>query len=296
MAGLLLSLCGAPDGRMRSAHARSKRPDLMRARKVSTACPPGMRHRMPERFSLCVTRVLQAASTPAFARAGSEPMVRPCSFMSWISHALAVFSEEGEFALDFGAVPFCPVAEVAQRPDHLGDALGIVTQDMAVCLEPAGVYRMVGGCPEMLAGVPEIDDLGLWREGLKEGPVVCGAVSDGGDGAPGAQSADLRDLACELRLQRELAAFGHAAEIEGLQPLALAVVEGDRAAGGLAPAGFGAPGLAGPQRHHDAVERDGGAHRVLRDVAGVPDGGRRLRAEVLPALMHAPGEAQQGAR
>ena len=213
-----------------------------------------------------------------------------------VSHALAVFSEEGEFALDFGAVPFCPVAEVAQRPDHLGDALGIVTQDMAVCLEPAGVYRMVGGCPEMLAGVPEVDDLGLWREGLKEGPVVCGAVSDGGDGAPGAQSADLRDLACELRLQRELAAFGHAAEIEGLQPLALAVVEGDRAAGGLAPAGFGAPGLAGPQRHHDAVERDGGAHRVLRDVAGVPDGGRRLRAEVLPALMHAPGEAQQGAR
>ena len=63
MAGLLLSLCGAPDGRMRSAHARSKRPDLMRARKVSTVCPPGMRHRMPERFSLCVTRVLQAAST-----------------------------------------------------------------------------------------------------------------------------------------------------------------------------------------------------------------------------------------
>ena len=39
-------------------------------------------------------------------------------------------------------------AHIAQRPDHLGDALGIVTQDMAVCLEPAGVYRMVGGCPE----------------------------------------------------------------------------------------------------------------------------------------------------
>ena len=77
-----------PDGRMRSAHARSKRPDLMRARKVSTACPPGMRHRMPERFSLCVTRVLQAASTTP------EPMVRPCSFMSWYRMRLRCFRKK----------------------------------------------------------------------------------------------------------------------------------------------------------------------------------------------------------
>ena len=81
-----------------------------------------------------------------------------------IAHALAVLAEEGKFALDDGArraVPFCPVPEVAQRPDHLGDALGVVTQDMAVCLEPAGVYRMVGGGAEMLAGMPEVDRLRL---------------------------------------------------------------------------------------------------------------------------------------
>ena len=134
---------------------------------MSTACPPWMHHRMPERFSLCVTSVtsvLQAASTPAFARAGPDPMAKPCSLTVAIAHALAVLAEEGEFALDDGArraVPFCPVPEVAQRPDHLGDALGVVTQDMAVCLEPAGVYRMVGGGAEMLAGMPEVDRLRL---------------------------------------------------------------------------------------------------------------------------------------
>ena len=91
-------------------------------------------------------------------------MAKPLFAEVAIAHALAVLAEEGKFALDDGArraVPFCPVPEVAQRPDHLGDALGVVTQDMAVCLEPAGVYRMVGGGAEMLAGMPEVDRLRL---------------------------------------------------------------------------------------------------------------------------------------
>ena len=76
MAVLLLSLAGEADGCMRASHARAKRCDLMRARTVSTACPPWMHHRMPERFSLCVTSVLQAASTTP------DPMAKPCSLRS----------------------------------------------------------------------------------------------------------------------------------------------------------------------------------------------------------------------
>ena len=105
----------------------------------------------------------------------------------------------------------------------------------------------------MLAGMPEVDDLGLGLEALQEGPVVGGAVGDGDDAELGAQPPDMRDLACELRLQRGLAALGHAAEIDGLQTLTLGVVEGDRATGRFAPRGFGAAVFAGPQRHHHAV-------------------------------------------
>ncbi len=106
----------------------------------------------------------------------------------------------------------------------------------------------------------------------------------------------MRDLACELRLQRGLAALRHAGEVEGLEPFALGVVEGDRAAGGLAPAGLVAPVLAGTQRHHDAVERDRGADCLGWDVFRVADTVQRLRPQALPALMHGPGEPLQAAR
>ena len=48
--GLMLSLAGVSVAPMMAFHARSKRADLIRARKVSTACPPAIRQRMPERF------------------------------------------------------------------------------------------------------------------------------------------------------------------------------------------------------------------------------------------------------
>ena len=122
------------------------------------------------------------------------------------------------------------VAEVAQCLDHLGDAAGVVAQDLSALLEPVGRRRVVRGHAEMLAGVPEVDDIGLGREALEEGLVVGGAVGHGADPDLRAHTPDMGDPACELRLQRGLAALGHAAEIEGSEPFALGVVEGDRAA------------------------------------------------------------------
>ena len=149
-----------------------------------------------------------------FDDAGSDSDAPVAEFT--VSHALAVLPEEGEFALDGGAVPACLVAEIAQRPYDSGAAARVVSQDVAVSLEPVGVDGMVGGGAEMLARVPEVDRLRLGREALQEGPVVGGSVSDGGDGDIGARLADMRDLACELRFQRGFAALRHAGEIEVL--------------------------------------------------------------------------------
>ncbi len=128
-------------------------------------------------------------------------------------------------------------------------------------------------------------------------PAFAGAGSgERSDRDIGARVADMRDLACELGLQRALAALGHTGEIEGLEPFAFPAVEGDRAAGGLAPAGLVAPVLAGAQRHHHAVQRDRGADRLGRDVLPVADTLQRLRSEAFPALMHGPDEPLQRAR
>ena len=49
------------------------------------------------------------------------------------------------------------------------------------------------------------------------------------------------------------------------------------------------------QRHHDAVERHRGADRLVRYALGVTDAVQRLGAEGLPALVHGPCQALQGA-
>ena len=65
---------------------------------------------------------------------------------------------------------------------------------------------------------------------------------DSDDPDVGAQLPDMCDFACELAFSVTWpAALRHAAEIEGLQTLAPGVVEGNRAAGGLAPGGLGTP-------------------------------------------------------
>ena len=161
---------------------------------------------------------------------------------------------------------------------------------------------MVGGRAEVLAAMPKVDRLGLGRGALQEGPVVGSAVGDSDYGDIGPGLADMRDLACKLRLQRALAALRHAGKVEGSEPFAPAfaavgpgVMEGDRAAGGLAQAGFVAPVLASAQRRHHAVERDRGANRLGRDVVCDPDSVHRLRPQALPALMQAASEPPQGA-
>ena len=108
-------------------------------------------------------------------------------------------------------------------------------------------------------------------------------LGEGDDGDVGVGLADMRDLACELRFQRGLAALRRAGKVEGLEPFTFPVMEGDRAAGGLAPAGFVAPVLAGAQRHHDAVKRDRGADRLGWDVFRAADTVQRLRPQALPA-------------
>ena len=90
-----------------------------------------------------------------------------------------MLAEEGEFPLDLGPVRRSGgIAKVAQRPDHLGDATGIVTEDLAVLLEPAECHGMVGRGLQMFASMPEVDHLGFGRQGLQEGPVVGGAIGD----------------------------------------------------------------------------------------------------------------------
>ena len=147
--------------------------------------------------------------------------------------------------------------EGGQRPDHLGDA-----RDGAL-LEPAGrhgmsdaVCRCSQACQKSITSVS--GDRVSRKVQLSAAPSAIATIPISG------RARLMCDFACKLRLQRELAALRHAAEIEGLQALALGVVEGDRAAGGLAPGGLGATVLAGSQRHHDAVEGDRGGGRVLR--------------------------------
>ena len=96
---------------------------------------------------------------------------------------------------------------------------------------------MVGCRAEVFTGMPEVDRLG--REAFQKGPVVGGSIGDGSDGDIRACLADMGDLARKLCLQ--LAALRHAGEVESVEPFAVPVMEGDRAAGGLAPAGFVTP-------------------------------------------------------
>ena len=104
---------------------------------------------------------------------------------------MAMLAEEGEFPLGLGPVRRSGgIAKVAQRPDHLGDATGIVTEDLAVLLEPAGRHGMVGRGLQMFASMPEVDHLGFGRQGLQEGPVVGGAIGDSDDPDLGACSPD----------------------------------------------------------------------------------------------------------
>ena len=114
---------------------------------------------------------------------------------------MAMLAEEGEFPLGLGPVRRSGgIAKVAQRPDHLGDATGIVTEDLAVLLEPAGRHGMVGRGLQMFASMPEVDHLGFGRQGLQEGPVVGGAIGDSDDPDLGACLPDVCAFSVSLPL------------------------------------------------------------------------------------------------
>ena len=54
------------------------------------------------------------------------------------------FAIKGRFSpFDLGPIRLCAITKVAQRPDHLVDATGVVTQNLALPLEPVGDHRMV---------------------------------------------------------------------------------------------------------------------------------------------------------
>ena len=93
---------------------------------------------------------------------------------------MAMLAEEGEFGL--GPVRRSGgIAKVAQRPDYLGDATGIVTQDLAALLEPAGRHGMVGRGLQMFASMPVVEHRGNPRfdnVSQGEGPAVDGAKDD----------------------------------------------------------------------------------------------------------------------
>ena len=125
---------------------------------------------------------------------------------------MAMLAEEGEFPLGLGPVRRSGgIAKVAQRPDHLGDATGIVTEDLAVLLEPAGRHGMVGRGLQMFASMPEVDHLGFGRQGLQEGPVVGGAIGDSDDPDLGAAR-----LMCATSLAS--CAFSVSLPLSGMRP------------------------------------------------------------------------------
>ena len=127
-----------PVALIRAFHARSKRPDLIRARKVrglSADDPPA--HAWSA--SCAVSPGVEVGSVDP-----PEPMARNL-FLQGVVACDGDACGRRRVPVSLGPVRRSGgIAKVAQRPDHLGDATGIVTEDLAVLLEPAGRHGMVG--------------------------------------------------------------------------------------------------------------------------------------------------------
>ena len=212
-----------------------------------------------------------------------------------------MLAEEGESPARSRPGPAQKAAsKVAQRPDHLarrhGDRDGgsqRVLLDQPVrqgMVRPrfADVRKTMPevGSPRFRAtGSPGRPSCRRRHRRIATIPISPGVLAAG-------QATSLASCAFSV----ELAALRHAApRSEGLQALALGVVEGDRAAGGLAPGGLGATVLAGSQRHHDAVEGD----QAVVASCGMPSASRMLPSGVSgpqgsPSIRHAQGQAQPG--
>ena len=186
--------------------------------------------------------------------------------------------------------------EGGDGPDHLGDATGIVTEDLAVLLGTSrGADGILDAVWRRCSQAPEVDHLGF-ADRVKEGPAVDGAI---GDSAIPTRSGLLARDYCKLRLAPLRAACG---EIEGLQPRPSASwTRRPRAAGSLAPGGLGwsqrpaSPGLSGGmtpcevERREAVVASCGTArpHRMPRPASPGRPGS--------PSIRGREGQALQGA-
>ena len=116
------------------------------------ACPPRGPHRMPERLSRSVTRVLHAASTTP------KPMGKPFALAVGITHAVAIATEVAQDLRDTFALGMLRT-QMAQCPNHLRDTVVVVAQQMAIllelryCLGVIGSIGRIEGIAEMLRGV-----------------------------------------------------------------------------------------------------------------------------------------------
>ena len=116
---------------------------------------------------------------------------------------------------------------------------------------------------QMFASMPEVDHLGFGRQGLQEGPASAAPSAIATIPISGRARLMCSDFALQGAFSVSLPLSGMRPVIEGLQALALGVVEGDRAEAASRQEALARPIVAGSQRHHDAVEGDRGGGRVL---------------------------------
>ena len=146
--------------------------------------------------------------------------------------------------------------EGAQRPDHLGDATGIVTEDLAVLLEPAGgatawsdaVCRCSQACQKSITSVS--GDRVPGRSSCRQAPSAIATIPISGRlGLMCATSLEAAPSACSLPLPacgRDRGSSGACPRRRGRRPCR-------RQPRARRP---WRDRLAGSQRHHDAVEGD----------------------------------------
>ena len=148
-------------------HARSKRADLIRARKVlhslSAGDPPSA---CRSASSLGHQGLVGRSTTP-------EPMATALCLQGVVAHALAVLAEEGEFPFDLGPIRLCAITKVANAR-HLVDAAGVLSAEPRGTSSNQSEATAWSDAVEMFAGMPEVDNLGFGRQGLQEGPIVGG--------------------------------------------------------------------------------------------------------------------------
>ena len=213
---------------IRAIHARSKRPDLIRARQVSSLSgddPPAHAGAKKARH---MQGLVGTSTTPSRWR---------CPLPSGPAHAMAMLSEEGEFPLGARPGPAHGAAEGLRSADQLVDATGIVTEDPRFFSNHPGATAWsdtVSRCSPATRSATSVSGDRVSRK------VHVGARSRSDDPDLGACSPDVCDFACKraFSVSLPLPACGR---IEGQHRLPSSVVDPSRAAGGLDAGGPARP-------------------------------------------------------